>query len=48
MWLVIERDTVTHEIHSVKPAHPGNGEVLSTTGVKPTGGKRKSQPGEAS
>jgi sarcosine oxidase subunit delta len=48
MWLVIERDTVTHEIHSVKPAHPGNGEVLSTTGVKPTGGKPKSQPGEAS
>ena len=23
MWLVVERDTTTHEIHSVRPAHPG-------------------------
>ncbi len=23
MWLIVERDTVTHEIHSVRPAHEG-------------------------
>lgn len=23
MWLVVERDTMTHEIRSVKPAHDG-------------------------
>lgn len=23
MWLVVERDTITHEIHSVRAAHPG-------------------------
>ena len=23
MWLIVERDTVTHEIHSVQPAHKG-------------------------
>ena len=28
MWLRIERDTLTHEIHSVKPAHPGLAHVL--------------------
>ncbi len=28
MWLVVERDTLTHVIHSVRPAHPGNAAVL--------------------
>ena len=28
MWLVIERDTMTHEIHSVKPTHPGVAKAL--------------------
>ena len=28
MWLVIERDTMTHEIHSVRPAHPGLASAL--------------------
>jgi len=28
MWLTIERDTVTHEIHSVKPTHPAHQKVL--------------------
>ncbi len=28
MWLVVERDTMTHEIKSVRPAHPGNAQVL--------------------
>lgn len=28
MWLVIERDTMTHEIHSVRPAHPGIASAL--------------------
>jgi sarcosine oxidase subunit delta len=23
MWIVVERDTTTHEIHSVRPAHDG-------------------------
>jgi sarcosine oxidase subunit delta len=23
MWLLVERNTMTHEIHSVRPAHPG-------------------------
>lgn len=23
MWLLVERDTLTHEIFSVRPAHPG-------------------------
>ncbi|MDZ7839992.1 MAG: sarcosine oxidase subunit delta [Gammaproteobacteria bacterium] len=22
MWLIVERDTITHEIHAVRPAHP--------------------------
>lgn len=28
MWLRVERDTVTHEIHSVRPGHPGFSAVL--------------------
>jgi len=28
MWLVVERDTVSHEIRSVRPAHPGMGKAL--------------------
>jgi len=28
MWLVVERDTMTHEIKSVRPAHDGNAAVL--------------------
>lgn len=28
MWLIVERDTLTHEIHSVKPAHPGIAQAL--------------------
>ncbi len=27
-WLLVERDTMTHEIHSVKAAHPGVHQVL--------------------
>ncbi len=30
MWLLIERDTMTHEIHSVRPAHPGLASVPAT------------------
>ena len=30
MWLVVERDTMTHEIKSVRPAHDGNAKVLAT------------------
>ena len=32
MWLIVERDTLTHEIRSVRPAHEGMARVL--------GGKR--------
>ena len=28
MWLIVERDTMTHEIKSVRPAHPGMAEAL--------------------
>jgi len=28
MWLKVERDTITHEIHSVEPAHKGIKKVL--------------------
>jgi heterotetrameric sarcosine oxidase delta subunit len=28
MWLVIERDTMTHEIYSIRPAHPGMAKVM--------------------
>ena len=28
MWLVVERDTMTHEIQSVRAAHDGNASVL--------------------
>ncbi|MCP4470813.1 MAG: sarcosine oxidase subunit delta [Gammaproteobacteria bacterium] len=28
MWLIVERDTMTHEIKSVRPAHGGNAAVL--------------------
>jgi sarcosine oxidase delta subunit len=34
MWLVVERDTLTHEIESVRPAHEGNATVLSVAGEK--------------
>lgn len=34
MWLVVERDTRTHEIHSVRPAHPGWANVLGDTGAE--------------
>jgi heterotetrameric sarcosine oxidase delta subunit len=30
MWLVVERDTMTHEIKSVRPAHDGNAAVLAS------------------
>jgi len=29
MWLVVERDTMTHEIKSVRPAHDANAAVLA-------------------
>jgi len=29
MWLVVERDTMTHEILSVRPAHPGLASALA-------------------
>lgn len=29
MWLVVERDTTTHEIHSVQAAHAGIAHVLA-------------------
>ena len=29
MWLVVERDTMTHEIKSVRPAHDGNAAVIA-------------------
>ncbi len=32
MWLVIERDTMTHEIHAVRPAHPALAEALEDSG----------------
>ena len=28
MWLVVERDTMTHEIQAVRPAHPGLADAL--------------------
>lgn len=28
MWLLVERDTMTHEIRSVRPAHPGMAKAL--------------------
>ena len=30
MWLIVERDTMTHEIKSVRPAHDGNAAVLAS------------------
>ncbi|MBL6608926.1 MAG: sarcosine oxidase subunit delta [Rhodobacteraceae bacterium] len=30
MWLRVERDTMTHEIHSVTPAHPGMAAALES------------------
>jgi len=32
-WLIVERDTVTHRIHSVRAAHPGVAKVLAGGGV---------------
>jgi len=29
MWLIVERDTMTHEIKSVRPAHDANTAVLN-------------------
>jgi len=28
MWIRVTRDTMTHEIHDVKPAHPGLAKAL--------------------
>jgi methylglutamate dehydrogenase subunit B len=33
MWLVVERDTMTHVIQSVRPAHAGNAAVLAGNGA---------------
>lgn len=30
MWLLVERDTLTHEVRSVRPAHPGLAAVFET------------------
>lgn len=30
MWLVVERDTITHQIHTVRAAHAGIAELLAT------------------
>lgn len=30
MWLLVERDTLTHEIQSVRPAHPGLAAMFET------------------
>ena len=30
MWLIVERDTMTHEIFAVRPAHPGLQQALRT------------------
>ena len=30
MWIVVERDTRTHAIHSVRPAHEGVEQALTT------------------
>ena len=29
MWIVVERDTTTHQIHSVRAAHPGIQRLLN-------------------
>lgn len=31
MWLLVERDTMTHEIYSVRPAHPDMAAALEVT-----------------
>ena len=33
MWLIVERDTMTHEIKSVRPAHDANAAVLKNVAV---------------
>ncbi len=30
MWLIVERDTMTHAIQSVRPAHPGMAAALES------------------
>ena len=30
MWIVVDRDTRTHAIHSVRPAHEGVAQALTT------------------
>ncbi|MEM1044559.1 MAG: sarcosine oxidase subunit delta [Pseudomonadota bacterium] len=30
MWLLVERNTMTHEIRNVRPAHPGVAAVLES------------------
>ena len=30
MWIVVERDTTTHDIHSVSPAHGGIAQALAS------------------
>ncbi|MDD9857061.1 MAG: sarcosine oxidase subunit delta [Gammaproteobacteria bacterium] len=38
-WLVVERDTATHHIHSVRAAHPGVAAVLAGAGNDAGSGK---------
>lgn len=33
MWLLVERDTLTHEIHAVRAAHDGIAAVLAGNGA---------------
>ena len=36
MWLVVERDTMTHEIQSVRAAHDGDASVLNSQKEAPS------------
>ncbi len=40
MWLVVERDTITHEIYSVRAAHEGTARVLAGTAQASQGGRK--------
>lgn len=44
MWLIVERDTLTHEIHAVYAAHPGIAKTLAREADSEQNHTKKNHP----
>lgn len=48
MWLIVERDTISHEIHSIRPAHEGIANILKNRTDMKSAMKSDIKPGTQS